>query len=431
MEILIILILILINGLFSMSEIALISSRKSALAQDVKKGSSSARTALKLAEEPDKFLSTIQIGITLIGILTGIYSGEAFAGKLGDIFISWGMGVKYAYPVAQVLIVLIVTYLTLVLGELVPKRIGMSSANKVAKAVAGPMKFLSYVGAPFIWLLSKSTSFLVNLLGVKSNDTKVTEEEIKSMIQEGTMGGEVKEVEQDIVERVFSLGDRTVDSIMTNRNEMIWIDIDATNEEITRIVEPNLHDVYPVAKDSLDEVVGVIYLKDLFGKLSTPAFCLKDNLKPVQWFHEYMDIYKVLQEMKDRQVGYGMIYDEYGNCQGIVTLKDILEGLVGTIPDSNEEPDIIKRKEGDGWLIDGQCPFYDFLEYFEKEDLYTENDDFNTIGGLIIDKLEHIPTTGEELKWNVFRFEIVDMDGLRIDKILVKIDKDPAEEVSD
>ena len=431
MEIIIILILILINGLFSMSEIALISSRKSALAQDVKKGSSSARTALKLAEEPDKFLSTIQIGITLIGILTGIYSGEAFAGKLGDVFISWGMGATYAYPIAQAAIVIIVTYLTLVLGELVPKRIGMSSANKVAKAVAKPMRFLSYLGAPFIWLLTKSTSFLVNLLGVKSNEAKVTEEEIKSMIQEGTVGGEVQEVEQDIVERVFSLGDRTVDSIMTNRNEMVWIDIDATNEEIARIVEQNLYDVYPVARDSLDEVVGVIYLKDLFGKLATPDFCLKNSLKPVQWFHEYMDIYKVLQEMKDRQVGYGMIYDEYGNCQGIVTLKDILEGLVGTIPDSNEEPDIIERKEGDGWLIDGQCPFYDFLEYFEQEDLYTENDDFNTIGGLIIDKLEHIPTTGEELKWSVFRFEIVDMDGLRIDKILVKIDKDPEEEVKD
>lgn len=421
MEILIILLLILLNGIFSMTEVSLISARKSALAQEAKKGNGSAKTALDLAEQPDKFLSTIQIGITLIGILTGIYSGEAFAGKLGDVFISWGMGVKYAYPIAQVLIVVIVTYLTILLGELVPKKIGMSNANKVAKIVARPMKLLSYIGAPFVWLLSKSTSLVVKVLGVKSNETKVTEEEIKSMIQEGTEDGEVKEVEQDIVERVFSLGDRTVDSIMTNRKEMKWIDIDDTPEDIYNIIKEDLFEVYPVAQDSLDEILGVIYLKDLFGKLEAPDFSLRKTIRPVQWVHEYMDVYKVLQEMKDKHIGYALVYDEYGNCQGIVTQKDILEGLVGSIPDLHEEPDIIERAEGDGWLIDGQCPFYDFLEYFEEDDLYDDESDFNTVGGLLIDQLEHIPTTGETLRWNKFLFEIVDMDGARIDKIIVKI----------
>lgn len=424
MEILIILLLILLNGIFSMTEIALISARKSALAQEAKKGSSSARTALNLAEEPDKFLSTIQIGITLIGILTGIYSGEAFSGKLGDVFISWGMGASYAYPIAQVLIVVIVTYLTLVLGELVPKRVGMSNANKVAKVVAKPMKIISYIGAPFVWLLSKSTSGIVKILGIKSSETKVTEEEIKSMIQEGTEDGEVKEVEQDIVERVFSLGDRTVDSIMTNRKDMKWIDVDSTPEEISDIIKEDLFEVYPVAEDSLDDVIGVIYLKDLFGTLDSPDFNLKEIIRPVHWFHEYMDVFKVLQEMKDKHISYGLVYDEYGNCQGIVTQKDILEGLVGSIPDSHEDADIVERKEGDGWLIDGQCPFYDFLEYFEEEDLYDEENDFNTVGGLLIDQLEHIPTTGETLKWNNFLFEIVDMDGARIDKIIVKRESD-------
>lgn len=419
MEIIIILLLILLNGLLSMSEIALISARKSSLNQEIKKGSKSAKLAFRLSEEPDKFLSTIQIGITLIGIVTGIYSGEAFAGKFGDVLIGWGMGEKFAYSVAQVLIVVVVTYLTLIFGELVPKRLGMSNSVKVAKAMARPMLYLSYIGAPFVWLLSKSTLFIVKLFGVEGNKNIVTEEEIRSMIQEGTAGGEVKEVEQDIVERVFSLGDRTVDSIMTNRNDILWIDKDATNEEINEIVKNNLYEVYPVADGSLDDVLGVVFLKDLFGKLDNPDFKLSEIIRPVQYFHEYMDVYKVLQYMKDAQIGYGLVCDEFGNCQGIVTLKDILEGLVGTIPDSHEEPDIVEVPDMGGWLVDGQCPFYDFLAHFEQEDLYPDND-YNTVAGLIIEKLEHIPKTGEIMEWNIFSFEVVDMDGARIDKVLIK-----------
>lgn len=418
MDIVIILLLIVLNGLFAMAEIALISARKSSLQSDAKRGSSSAKTALKLANEPDKFLSTIQIGITLIGILTGIYSGAALADDFGKVLAGWGVSPSYARIVAQAIIVLLVTYLTLIFGELVPKRIGMSVAEKAAKLVAGPMKILAAIASPFVWILAKSTAAAFNMLGIKPSDSKITEEEIKSMIQEGTEGGEVQEVEQDIVERVFALGDRKVDSIMTNRNDIVWIDINMTNEQINETVKSNLYEVYPVAEGNLDSIKGVVFLKDLFGKLEDKEFSLSQVIHPVQYFHDNMDVYKVLEEMKTNQTGYGLIYDEFGNCEGIVTLKDILEGLVGTIPDSHEEPEIIERDDKSGWLVDGQCPFYDFLAYFEREELYSDND-FTTVSGLILEHLEHIPRTGEKLHWNIFTFEIVDMDGARIDKVLV------------
>ncbi len=417
MEILIILLLILLNGLLSMSEVALISARKSSLMTDVKRGSKTAKAAANLINEPNKFLSTIQIGITLIGILTGLFSGAALSDDFANILIRWGMNASWAHPVAKILIVVIVTYISLVFGELVPKRIGMGSPEKIAKGVSGPMLFLSWVAHPFVWLLAKSTSGVMKIFGVSNKETKVTEDEILSMIAEGKEDGEVQEVEQDIVDRVFSLGDRKIESIMTSRNEMVWIDQDMSNDVINELVKKDLFEVYPVGKGSLDEIIGVVYLKDLFGKLDDPKFNISQILKPVQYFHEYTDVYKVLEQMKDKQIGYGLICDEFGVCQGIVTHKDILEGLVGNISDDEEEPDIIPRKAG-GWLVDGQCPFYDFLEHFDLEDLEEENE-YNTVGGLILELLEHIPQSGEQVYWNGFSFEVVDMDGARIDKVLV------------
>lgn len=418
MEILIILFLIFLNGLFSMSEISLVSARKSSLAADAKKGSKSAKTALKLIEEPNKFLSTVQIGITLIGILTGLFSGAALSDDLSAVFQQWGMRPALAYPLAQGLIVVVVTLVSIVFGELFPKRIGMGASEKIAKVVSGPMLLLSWITLPFVWLLSKSTEGLVKLFGVKDTDSKVTEEEIKSMIAEGTEDGEVQEVEQDIMGRVFSLGDKKIESIMTSRNDIVWLDKDMTNDEINEVVKENLYEVYPVGEESLDDIIGVVFLKDLFGKLEDPKFNISQILTPPQYFHENMDVYKVLEQMKDKQVGYGLICDEFGVCQGIVTHKDILEGLVGTINDQEDEPDIIARKSG-GWLVDGQCSFYDFLAHFEKEELDSPDYDFNTVGGLILENLEHIPQSGETLIWNDFTFEVMDMDGARIDKVLV------------
>ena len=323
-------------------------------------------------------------------------------------------------PFAKIVIVIIVTYFTLILGELVPKRIGMANPEGIAKGVSGPMIVLSWIARPFVWILDKSTSLVVKICHCEKNESKVTEEEIKSMIAEGTEDGEVQEVEQDIVDRVFSLGDRKIESIMTSRNEIVWIDKNMSNEEINKIVQDNLFEVYPVGDDTLDDIVGVVHLKDLFGKLDKKDFKIESILKPAQYFHEYTDVYKVLEQMKQNQVAYGLICDEFGVCQGIVTHKDILEGLVGSV-DMEDEPDIIERKNG-GWLVDGQCPFYDFLTYFDLED-EEDDEDYNTIGGLILEQIEHIPQSGEFIEWNNLHLEVVDMDGARIDKVLVfKID---------
>lgn len=418
MEILIIVALILLNGIFSMSEIAVISARKSSLKNEAKHGSKSAQAAIDLAGNPDRFLSTVQVGITLIGIITGLYSGDVLAEDVSALLLSVGVSVKYAYPVAQVGIVIVVTYFTIVFGELVPKRIGMSSAEKVAKIIAKPMHFLSIIASPFVWVLSKSSFLMFGLLGIQASDTKVTEEEIKSMVKEGAEDGEVQDVEKDIVERVFNLGDRDLESIMTHRGDIVWIDTDMTNEEIKELIHDNPFDKYPVGNKDLDHIEGVAYVKDMFGKISDPDFDVKKITRPVQYFYENMEVYSALEDMKSNHVSYALVCDEFGTVKGVVTLKDILEALVGTILDPLEEPEIIQRQDG-SCLVDGQCSFYNFLIYFRMGDLYNKYD-YNTISGLILDKLGHIPKTGEQLKWKSLSIEIMDMDGARIDKILVR-----------
>lgn len=419
MEIFIILGLIVLNGLFSMSEIALVSARKTRLESDAKRGSKSARTALKLAKEPDRFLSTIQIGITLIGILTGLYSGEALAHNFAKTIAGIDMLQPYSLSIAKIVIVVVVTYLTLIIGELVPKRLGMGNAERISMLIARPMNLLSKIASPFVWLLSRSTGMVVKLMGIGyTDDSKVTEEEIRAIIQEGRKGGEVQEVEQDIVERVFHLGDRNVGSIMTYRNDLVWLDITDTNNAIYDKVKENMYTVYPVADRKFDNIAGVVYLKDLFGRIDKPDFNLKEVLHPVQYIPENLSVYNALALFKSNRVKYGIVTDEFGGVEGIVTLKDIMEGLIGYVPEANEEQEITERADG-SWLIDGQYSFYDFLAHFDLEDLYAEHD-YNTLSGLILGVLERVPVTGEKLNWLNFELEILDMDGARIDKVLVK-----------
>lgn len=422
-EIAIILILILLNGIFAMSEIAVISARKSSLSTDLKKGSKSAKMALKLANDPDRFLSTVQIGITLIGILTGIYSGASLADDFSDLLTSAGFPQAYARLTAQTIIIILVTYLSIIFGELVPKRIGLSMAEKASKAVARPMYFLSVIAAPFVWILAKSTEAMFNLLGIKEAESKVTEEEIKSIVQEGKEDGEVQEVEQDIVERVFLLGDLKVSSLMTHRSDIVALDIHNNEEEIKAILEENLYETYPVIDRTFDNTLGIVGLKDLifrFGQKN--AFKLEEVVHPATYFHDNMSVYKALEQMKEHRLSQAFICDEFGSFQGIITLKDILGGLVGSIEGTTDEPEIIKRNESDSWLVDGQCTFYNFLSYFDQEDLYDSDSNYSTVGGLILELLEHIPQSGEQVDWKGFHFEIVDMDGARIDKVLVTAD---------
>ena len=419
-EIIIILLLILVNGIFAMSEIAVIQARKTTLSNDEKKGSKGAKTALRLANDPDRFLSTVQIGITLIGILTGIYSGASLSGRFSDVFESFGMPERWAYPLAQGIIVIVVTYLTIIFGELVPKRIGMSVAERVSEIIARPMYVLSVIAGPFVWVLSKSTEAVVDLLGVKNAESKVTEEDIKSIVQEGKEDGEVQEVEQDIVERVFMLGDLTVDSIMTHRSDVVTLDVNMTNDELKEVLNGNLYEAYPLIYRGIDNILGVVLLKDLLFRLDDKTLKLKSIMHPAVYFYENMSVYKALEQMKEKRLTQAFICDEFGSFQGIITLRDILEGLVGTINEVNNDPEIVKREDSESWLVDGQCSFYDFLSYFDKEDLYdSEQQDYNTLAGLIIEQMKHIPQAGERTDWNCFNFEIVDMDGARIDKVLV------------
>lgn len=402
-----------------MSEIALVSARKARLELEAKRGNKSAHTALKLANEPDRFLSTIQIGITLIGILTGLYSGEAFATDFAEVVRHVPFFEPYALVISKTTIVILVTYFTLIMGELVPKRIGMGYAEKVSMLVAKPMNFLSVVASPFVWLLSRSTSLVIKMTGITaSEESKVTEEEIKAIVKEGFDGGEVQEVEQDIVERVFNLGDRNVGSIMTHRSELVWLDINDSIDEIREKVQENLFNIYPVASEKFDNIMGVVYLKDLFGRIDSPDFSLSQVIRPAQYVPENQSVYNALEQFKQARVKYGIVTDEFGGVQGIVTLKDIMEGLIGQVPEAGEEAEITERSDGT-WLVDGQYNFYDFLEFFDMEDLYAEHD-YNTLSGLILEILERVPKTGEKLSWLIFEFEIVDMDGARIDKVLVK-----------
>ena len=402
MEIVIILGLIFFNGILSMSEIAMVSARKSRLETAAKKGSKTAKTALRLANEPDRFLSTIQIGITLIGILTGLYSGEALAGDLARWLETIGIPQAHSLTLAKGIIVILVTYLTLILGELVPKHLGMNAPEKIARLIARPMEVLSKIASPFVWLLSASTQAVIRLTGLHtSTENKVTEEEIKAIIQEGTEDGEIQEVEQDIVEKVFNLGDRKIGSIMTHRSDLIWLEIGESAESIRNKVKENVYTVYPVAHDELDHIEGVVYLKDLFSHLDEPDFKLADILRPAQFFPENQSVYNTLGHLKSDHIKYGLVTDEFGSIQGIVTLKDIVDVLLGEITESHDEPEIIRRDDG-SLLVDGQCSFYEFLEYIDMECLYPEYD-YNTISGLILHLLEHIPIPARKspgTSWN-------------------------------
>ena len=420
MGIIIILFLILLNGVFSMSEIALISARKNRLETAAKKGNLNAKAALELANSPNKFLSTVQIGITLIGILTGIYSGEEITTDVQNYVAQFGLFTPYANTIAVVIVVVILTFFSLVLGELVPKRIGLTYPETIAKTFAVPMKIISKITAPFIWLLTVSTEFILDVFQIKpSADGKVTEEEIKAIIKEGAEGGEVQEIEQDIVERVFHIGDRKVNSLMTHRKAVDYLSIDDSIQELKAKVLHDLHSFYPVCNSNLDDIIGVVSLKDLFTYFEKEAINLKSITKEPVYLIEYTSAYKALEIFKKSKVHYAFIVDEHGVFQGIITLNDILEALVGDASDFYEEEFQLVAREDGTWLVDGHYSLHDFLLYFDMDE-HVNDYEVTTVGGFIITELGNIPKQGQKLSWNRLEFEIIDMDGVKIDKILIK-----------
>ncbi len=420
MEILIVLLLILLNGVFAMSEIALVSAKKPRLETAAKKGSRQAKIALRLANNPTEFLSTVQIGITLIGILMGIYSGENITRHLAAYLATVSFTSTYANGIAVAIVVICITFFTLVLGELVPKRIGLANPETIATVLSGPMTLLSKITAPFVWLLTATSDLVMRLFNIKPAPINVTEDEIKAMVEEGTRGGIVQEIEQDIVARVFHLGDRRISSLMTYRSDVAFLNIEAEAAQIREKISETLYSVYPVYEDhDIDKVVGVVFLKDLFLALSEPAFQLRSYIKPATYILETTSAYKAMENFKQSRVHYSLVTDEYGTIMGIVTMNDILEALVGDVAEFDVDTTPIQEREDGTFLLDGDYSFYDFLHYFDISP-DGQSHPFDTVGGLILTELGYIPNLGEKIIWKGLELEVIDMDHIKIDKILVK-----------
>jgi putative hemolysin len=421
--------LILINGLFSMCEIALVSARKSRMEQLADKGLRNAKIVLGLIEKPEVFLSTVQVGITLVAILTGLYSGERFGADIQALLSQVEILEPYAATISKTLIVIIVTYFSILFGELVPKKLAIVHSERIALASAPAMLFLSKATFPIIWSLNHIAAFIFRLFNIKNtSQSSVTEEEIKALVSESAESGEIDEKEQEIIERVFHLGDRSITSLMTHRSDIVWLDTNGTMADLLVKMQPTPHSLYPLCEGNIDEIKGIIQLKDVI--LADKTTTLKTFLRPAVFVPENISPYQMMEKFRQTKVHSAFIVDEYGTLQGMITLNDILEAIVGDLPEvGDDEYEITERKDG-SFLVDAQLPFYDFLAKFDKEDWMDDEQEYDTLGGFIIHHLERIPITGDTFKWRLFSFEIVDMDGARIDKILVNLNPAEVEEES-
>ncbi|MDF5706401.1 MAG: hemolysin family protein [Nostoc sp. S4] len=422
-EILIILVLIIANGVFSMSEMAIVSARKVRLQQLANQGDAKAKVALKLAESPNNFLSTIQVGISLIGILTGAFGGATIANRLAIYVRLVPLLAPYSEPISFGIVVLIITYLSLIIGELVPKRLALNNPEGIAAFVAIPMRALSALASPMVHLLSASTDLVLRVLGVtQSSEPQVTEEEIKILIEQGTEAGTFEEAEQDMVERVFRLGDRPVSYLMTPRPEIVWLDLDDTAEENRQKMVDSAYSRYPVCQGGLDNVLGVIPVTDLLARsFRAEALDLTVGLRQPVFVPESTRGLKVLELFKQTVTHMALVVDEYGVIQGLVTLNDIMSEIVGDVPstDGQDEPQAVQREDG-SWLLDGMLPVEEFFELFGMEEWeFEERGSYQTLGGFVITNLGRIPAAADYFEWQGMRIEVMDMDGNRVDKVLV------------
>jgi putative hemolysin len=419
-EIFILLGLIILNGLFSMSEIALVSARKSRLEHLAEEGNTKAAKALQLMEKPEVFLSTVQVGITLISIVTGLYSGENFSKDLQPFIEKIALFKPYAATISTTLVVIVVTFLSILIGELVPKKLAMLQSEKIAIASAPFMLLLSRITFPAIWALNQLSGMFFRLFNIKNTKlSTVTEEEIKALVSESAESGEIDETEQQIIERVFHLGDRSITSLMTHRSDIKWLPVKGTMEDLLPKLQPIPHSVYPLCEGNIDEIKGILQLKDIvLADRQTP---LATFIREAVFVPDNNTAYQLMEKFKQTKVHSAFIVDEYGTLQGMITLNDILEAIVGDIPEQGDDDyELVKRKDG-SYLVDARLPFYDFLAYFDKEDWADDDQEYDTVGGFIIHHLERIPATGDTFDWRGFHFEIVDKDGARIDKILVEL----------
>lgn len=405
-----------------MAEIAVVSARKTRLEIQANKGDDHARKALLLANHPDTFLSTIQIGITLMSILTGIFSGDNIKNTIVVFLNRFSWIHPYQNSAATVIVVFCITYLSLI-SELTAKRIGLSQPERLAKWVSTPMQMLSKIAYPFVWLLTRSTNVISQIFGIRPQASAMTEEEIKAIINEGTETGAIEEKEQEIIERVFHLGDRNITSLMTHRSDIVWMEVNCKVADIKQKMREVVHTAYPLCEGVIDNIKGIVSIKDIM--LADDDTALKDLMKPGLFVPEHNSVYQVLERFRQMNTTSCFIVNEYGSLEGMMTLNDILEAIVGDMaPTDEDDYEIVEREDGT-YLIDAQLPFYDFLSRFEKTEYMNEGEQaFNTVAGFILHQLGAIPATGDSLEWEGFRFEIIDMDGNRIDKVLVTLSEE-------
>lgn len=421
LELAAVLFLILLNGFFAMSELAVVSARKIRLQQMAEEGRRGAAAALLLQEDPSRFLSTVQIGITLIGVINGAVGGATLADRLSPVLEAVPAFAGYGETLAIAIVVMAITYLSLIAGELVPKRIALNKAEVIACFAAPIMRSLSRATAPFVWLLGASTEAMLKLLRVPEKaEQTVTEEEVKSLIAEGTASGVFDPGEKRMIEGVMRLADRTVRSLMTPRPEVMWLDIDDEPENIKREIREAGHSRFPVCRGDFDDVMGVVHTKDLLNSLLLGGkFDLRAVVRDALIVHDGTEVMRLLDLFKQSGEHMAIVVDEYGTVEGIATLTDVLEGIAGELPDDGgEDSDIVRRADG-SLLIDGMMAVEEVEAHLGLKSLRDEDSGYHTLAGFLLFKLGRIPTAGEHADHDGYRFEVVDMDGRRIDKVLV------------
>jgi putative hemolysin len=423
MALLTIVLLILLNGVFAMSEMAVIASRRARLRESVRAGDRRAAVALELHNAPNTFLSTIQIGITLVGVLLGAVGERALSSDVAGLFARVPALAAYSDALALGVVVIAITYLSLVVGELVPKRLALYHPETIARLLARPMRLLSWLTYPGVKLLSASVDLCLKLLRARPPaEPTITEEEIKSMIEEGTRAGVLLKAEQDLLTNVIRFADRSISLLMTPRSEIVWLDVNDPVEANTRKIAESPHGRFPVAQESLDNVLGVVQAKDLLTRmLSGQPFDMKAAMHPPLYLPDSASPLSVLELFRTTGEHIALVVDEYGEIRGMVTLTGILEAIVGALPAPGvvPEPKVVRREDG-SWLIDGMLSVEEFRDLLGIAQLPEEEEfGYETLAGFVLHQLGRVPTTGDHFEWSGLRFEIMDMDGNRIDRVLV------------
>lgn len=423
MEIIIILFLTLLNGFFSLSEIALVSSKKTKMEHLAAKGDSRAVTVLKLMENPENFLSSVQVGITLVGIISGAYGGAALTDDMTTFLSGFHFLGSYVHSVSLVIVIGGITYFTIVIGELVPKTIAINNPESIALICVPVIKYFTYATYPFVKLLSGSTKLILKVFGVKeSNSDHVSEEELKFMLANAGKSGVLESDETEVHQNLFYFSDQTAKSLMTHNTEVDWINSEDDRETIFRKAMHSGHTKFVVSKGKLENVRGVLNVRELLEHHAESDFVLEEILDEPIFIAQNTPAFKVLNLFKQKKQYLGIVIDEYGGIIGIITLHDLIEAIIGDLPDEEDEAleKILKRDDGT-YLIDGRTPIYEFNKYFRKEIIEDVQHRYTTIAGFVLDNLRTVPKTGDKFTYENYEFEVVDLDGLRIDKILMNI----------